>query len=263
MTEETRLDYDQLAGSYDARYDVRPLHGIAAALRDLVVPNRSQTVLEVGCGTGRWLQEIGSRVDRIYGADPSYGMLQRASRRTSSALLVAARANALPFTPGSFDLVFCVNALHHFDDPKGFVGQAKQLLVFTGVLAIIGIDPRLIQNWYLYEYFEGACERDLRRYPAVGDIVNWMAAAGFDAIEYRVVEVSNTSTSGRSVLADPFLKKDSNSLLALLSDQEYEAGLRRIETALDCAAAQGSQIRFTAELPFVMIAGRQLSAKVP
>ena len=47
--------------------------------------------------------------------------------------------------------------------------------------------------------------------------------------------------------------QDSNSLLALLSDAEYQAGLRRIRAALDCADAEGRVIEFTAELPFVMM----------
>jgi ubiquinone/menaquinone biosynthesis C-methylase UbiE len=253
--ERPRVDYDQLAEKYDARYAVRPLEGIASALRDLVARWQPHRVLEIGCGTGRWLEEIGSRVGLIYGADPSLEMLHQASRRTGSPLLLAARANALPVRRGSFDLIFCVNALHHFDDPQAFVGHAKECLVKTGVLAIVGIDPRLIHKWYLYEYFEGSYERDLLRYPSVGEIVKWMATAGFGGIDIRVVEVSSRSLTGRSVLADPFLNKESNSLLALLSDEEYAAGLRRIEDAVDCAEAEEREIVFQAKLPFVMITG--------
>ena len=53
---------------------------------------------------------------------------------------------------------------------------------------------------------------------------------------------------------------DDPGLLALLSDDEYEAGLRRIEAALDRAEADNREIEFAAELPFVMITARQVSA---
>lgn len=250
-----RLDYNLLAPTYDARYAVRRLDGIASALRDLVARRRPRRVLEVGCGTGRWLEELAPHVHSIYGLDPAAAMLQRALKRTASGIVLAARANALPLRRGTFDLIFCVNAIHHFDDPAAFVEHAKERLVETGALSIVGIDPRLIHKWYLYEYFDGTYERDLLRYPSVGDLVNWMAEAGFARVDYRVVEVSGMSWTNESVLADPFLKKDSNSMLALLSDREYAAGLRRIEAALDAAAAEQRNVVFETELPFLMITG--------
>lgn len=258
-----RLDYDQLAEQYDARYAVRRLTGIATALRHLITRLQARRVLEVGCGTGHWLEELGSSGDLICGVDPSFRMLHHAAGRARSAALLAARANTLPFRPSSFDLIFCVNAIHHFDDPEAFVAHARDRLVQSGALAVVGIDPRLIHSWYLYEYFEGSYQRDLERYPSVGDIVNWMAAAGFSVVEYRVVELSSISLPGRSVLADPFLKKESNSLLALLSDDEYAAGLRRIEAALERAEREGRNVVFASELPFVMITGAQTESVFP
>ena len=248
-----RIDYDQLAPTYEDRYKVGSLQGISDALLNLVDRCQPHRVLEVGCGTGHWLRELRSHPAPLYGVDASLAMLKAGD--PGSANLAAALANSLPFRSHTFDLIFCVNALHHFDGKHAFVNQAADLLQRPGALSMTGIDPRQIRKWYFYEYFEGTFERDLRRFPATGDLVNWMAAAAFDPIECRVVEKRTVSLLGRSVFSDPFLKKSSNSQLALLTDAEYAAGLKRIEDAIVAAEKEGREITFVSELQFFMTTG--------
>lgn len=252
--ERPRVDYDQLADVYDARYKTERLAGISTALIELIRRSCARRILEAGCGTGHWLDALRSHSGFICGADSSTGMLDQARRKIATAPLVAARANALPFTAGSFDLIFCVNAVHHFDDPAAFIGDASRLLADGGVLAVIGMDPRLSRRRYLYEYFRGTYDRDLRRYPAVGDIVNWMAAAGFARIEYSIPERYQRVFRGREVLSDPFLSKKSNSLLALLGHAEYEQGVRSIRAAIDRGESHGAEAEFLSDVALPMIA---------
>jgi ubiquinone/menaquinone biosynthesis C-methylase UbiE len=245
-----RVDYDRLAAAYDARYAAEQLAGIGKALADVASRTRAQRVLEVGCGTGRWVAELTTRARFICGADASLGMLSQARAKLATTPLIAARANALPFRSNVFDLVYAVNAIHHFDDPRAFIVDAVRLLTPGGAVAIVGIDPRLICRRYFYEYFEGTYERDLRRFPAVGDLVNWMAAAGLSPIEYRIVERYRQTFRGPAVRSDAFLRKDSNSLLALLTASEYQQGIDRIEAAIG-----GGNVEFTSDIAFLMVAG--------
>jgi SAM-dependent methyltransferase len=143
-----------------------------------------------------------------------------------------------------------VHAIHHFDDPRAYIRDAADLLTPGGALATVGIDPRMMPRRYLYEYFEGTLDRDLLRYPAMGDLVNWMIAAGFTRIEYRIADSDDRTFLGETVFSDPFLTKDSNSLLALLTDAEYERGLRCIEAA----AASGTAV-FRSHLLFPILTG--------
>jgi SAM-dependent methyltransferase len=247
------VDYNQLAPTYDKRYSVDRLQGIEDALVEIVRSRQARAVLEAGCGTGRWLESLAPYTRLLCGIDSSVGMLQRAIGKNG--LLAAAHANVLPFASGSFDFIFSVNAIHHFDNPEMFIRKAPELLVEDGALSVIGIDPRLIRRWYLYDYFHGVYEMDLRRYPSVGNIVNWMASAGFTRIDYRTVEVVDRSIEGRAILTHPLLQKQSGSQLALLSDEAYGAGLRRIECAIEEAEKDGRQLQFRAELGFPMITG--------
>jgi ubiquinone/menaquinone biosynthesis C-methylase UbiE len=246
------VDYDSLAGTYNARYNEYRLDGIERALVELVRRFRSAKVLEVGCGTGRWIEPLRQIGASVVGADASMGMLSQAR---VPADLVQARGNALPFRAGSFDVIYTVNAIHHFDDARAFIKDAALLLKPGGMLATIGIDPRAVRRRYPYDYFEGAFELDMRRYPSFGQLVDWSSKAGLDDVELRIVDNSGLRYTGRAVLGDPFLKKDSNSLLALLSDAVYAAGLRNIEAAVARAEQRGETLEFRSDLAFGMVSG--------
>jgi ubiquinone/menaquinone biosynthesis C-methylase UbiE len=241
------IDYNKLAETYNARYVDNPLQEIADVLVALAARFQNPTVLEVGCGTGRWLQEFASFT---VGVDYSIEMLRRAG---TVAHLVNASANSLPFRIGVFNLIYCVNALHHFPNPQQFICDSAPLLKPGGVLAIIGIDPRTIRMRYFYDYFDRALTIDLQRYPSFGRQLDWMSEAGFDQVEHRIVHTWTSHFRGSEIFSDPFLRQESNSLLALLSTSEYHAGLQRIEAAV----AKGSNVTFDTEIPFGMVTGRR------
>jgi ubiquinone/menaquinone biosynthesis C-methylase UbiE len=288
-----RVDYDRLAPTYDARYEGDQRSGTGAALCALVEARQARDVLEVGCGTGHWLVELqragteprpygdvihsceraGTRVPirvgrrvrarphgvRVYGLDLSSGMLCRARDKGFLLSLVRGRASQLPFAGATFDLVYCVNAIHHFDRPRAFIYEACHTLRPGGTLAVIGMDPREQRDtWYIYDYFEGIYERDLRRFPSWGTVMGWMAEEGLADVECRIVERFATDLVGWAVLSHPFLRKGSCSQLALLSDEAYVAGLRRIEAALVEAEAAGREIVFPDDVSLAMISGHRV-----
>jgi SAM-dependent methyltransferase len=80
---------------------------------------RGKTVLEVGCGGGRWvkvLAEMGART--VVGLDASSAVRQAARRTAAFPNVHIVRASALdmPLLP-CFDLVVSVGVVHHLADP--------------------------------------------------------------------------------------------------------------------------------------------------
>jgi ubiquinone/menaquinone biosynthesis C-methylase UbiE len=251
-----KVDYDQIAATYDRRFAMGDTGSVADGLLNLVQGLAPARILEAGCGTGRWLAALRPLGSRLYGLDLSAGMLERAQQRKGLRRLVRGRAGCLPFPAAEFDLVYCVNAIHHFESPRDFVFEARRLLRPGGALAVGTMDPRQLRDrWYVYEYFAGTYETDLARFPSWGTILDWMAAAGFQRIQWQPVDQIVDAKVGCAVLDDYFLKKEACSQLTLLSDEEYQAGLHRIQAALAAAEARGETITFPVDLFLAMVVG--------
>jgi len=253
-----KVDYDQIAAQYNRRYQANPLIGIEQALAHSGRSLKATRILEVGCGTGYWLRGLDKQLPKgqLFGLDASFGMLSKAAENQAQLNLVQANAAKLPIQNASFDFIFCVNALHHFDDPVSFILQASQLLRPGGRLAIIGQVPHDRRNrWYVYDYFEGTFEKDLQRFPTWGSITDWMIAAGFRQIHWEPVEWISDDKIGWSVLKDPFLQKKATSQLALLSDEAYAVGIKKIKEALKQAEASNETLIFRSQLRLDMLTG--------
>ncbi len=250
------VKYDEIAATYDRRYSASPLAGVGAALEALVQQSGARRLLEAGCGTGHWLELLEPKVEAACGLDLSAGMLALARLKGAHMRLVAGRATRLPFGDDSFDLVFCVNAIHHFGDPRRFIFEAGRCLKPGGALAVAGLNPHDNRDsWYVYNYFEGAYQTDIQRFPTGSQLQGWLEEAGFERLEWRIAEQIERSWYGRDVYNDPFLKKESTSQLTLLSDEVYAAGIRRIEADLQAAEAQGRVLEFRSDLLLLVITG--------
>jgi ubiquinone/menaquinone biosynthesis C-methylase UbiE len=249
------VDYDASAPTYDGRYAAGNMGGVAQALTTLIERQQARRILEAGCGTGHWLSHLRTQVQQVVGLDLSPGMLKQA-QRGDLRLLACGQAAQLPFPAQLFDVIFAVNAVHHFPDPQLFVAEAHRLLKPGGTLAIIGMDPCRPQNRsYVYEYFAGTYEADLQRFPSAGKLVDWMTAAGFHRIDWRVAEHIHDWLVGREVLESHFLGKGGTSQLALLTEEAYRQGLERIRAAIAEAERDEVEIIFKVDIDLAMIMG--------
>jgi ubiquinone/menaquinone biosynthesis C-methylase UbiE len=251
----SRVNYDRVSATYDERYKRGDPAGIARSLRELVCRVSAQRLLEVGCGTGHWLAQVRDDAIRC-GLDYSAGMLDKARQGDRSLCLTRGTASHLPFCEGAFDFLFCVHALHHFDDPPAFVQEARRILREGGALAVIGMDPQTERDrWYVYDYFPGTRETDLARYPSGEALLRWMRGAGFARCERRLAARIVHDLTGREVLDDPFLRKDGTSQLSLLSEKAFLEGVARIHDALQLAERHGREAVFPVDIALPIVAG--------
>jgi ubiquinone/menaquinone biosynthesis C-methylase UbiE len=253
-----RVDYDGLAATYDQRFGADSPGATGQALRQMVENSRAGRVLEVGCGTGHWLETLAPVSTSLFGLDPSAGMLRQARTKQIPAHFSQGYGEQLPFANEAFEVVFCVNALHHFAAPQTFIADAVRVLGKEGRLAVVGGDPhRGREQWYVYRYFDGTYETDRRRYPTWEMVSHWMEAAGFRQLEFAKIEHIIDHKQGAAVFTDPYLRKESSSQLALLTDEAYEQGLRRIREVLAEAEAKGETLLFETDLSIFMLSGRR------
>ena len=250
------LDYDQIASEYNQRYPSQQPTQRGLALLNLARQINAQNILEVGSGTGFWLNFLHQVTNGLYGLDYSTGMLAQARKQPAPLKLSRGTALQLPYRDHSFELVYCVDAIHHFVDHKTFISEAFRVLKPGGALAIVGFDPHEARtNWYIYNYFDHVYDHDIRRYPSGVSILNWMQTKGFENSSSQTAEHILNVHVGEAVLRDPFLKQNSTSQLALLSSDSYQAGLQNIKQAITEAEKRTERISFSSDFFIKMYLG--------
>ncbi len=100
-------------------------------------------VLDVGCGTGQFLERLlcEGRAAQVWGLDLCSAMLRhgvaRLRRFNGSAHIVQADSEAIPFRDDVFDVVTCSNCFHHFPDQQRAVDEMYRVLKPGGRLMIV------------------------------------------------------------------------------------------------------------------------------
>jgi SAM-dependent methyltransferase len=222
------IDYDNVAAEFDRRYARNQYEGTQSALIQFLGGGRPAT-LEVGCGTGHWLAVVESRLDTLAGLDLSWKMLERAQTAASRALLARATAERIPFAAASFDRVFAINALHHFTDPVRFTAECRRVLRPGGAFMTIGLDPNTgLDRWWVYDYFPAALAADRQRYPTTKRIREMLAAAGFVDAHTSIAQHLPAERAFEAADREGLLDRRSTSQLLVISDEEFESGMRRL-----------------------------------
>jgi SAM-dependent methyltransferase len=236
------VDYARVAEAYDARYSQAWLGCIEPAILEFAGAHGTR-VLEVGCGTGHWLALLRQQGAVAAGLDASAEMLAVAAAKVPSSDLRQGWSTRLPWTDGSFDRVLFVNAVHHLDDRPASVAEAARVLAPGGGVLVVGLDPsRRGDRWFVYDYFDGCLETDLRRYPTTGQLEAWMVDAGLAGVRTEVAGRLTVHVPARAALQGGLLAKTTVSQLTLLDDAAYRRGLERIEHAAAEADVRGEEL---------------------
>ncbi|MCL4532280.1 MAG: class I SAM-dependent methyltransferase [Actinobacteria bacterium] len=89
-------------------------------------PLRGQRILDVGCGIGTYVRQFRAYSPHVFGVDVEVDRLAKAL--AASPYLAAAEAEALPFSDGSFDLVFLHEVIEHVRDDRATIAEAARVV---------------------------------------------------------------------------------------------------------------------------------------
>lgn len=104
--------------------------------RQKLVGSAENRILEVGCGTGRNLP-LYPEGSEVVALDPDFEALRRARERSPNALLVVARAEALPFPADHFQTVVSGLVFCSVQDPAAGLAEIRRVLHPDGQLRMI------------------------------------------------------------------------------------------------------------------------------
>ena len=116
-------------------------------MTDMISPwqRRNQSLLEIGCGAGHFLEMFYDGGFDVTGVDKSEPMLEKARDRMGCrATLRVSDAAHLPFDDGEFDYVAIVTALECMDDPRAALAEAFRVTTRGVVIAYLN-------SWSVYQ----------------------------------------------------------------------------------------------------------------
>jgi cytosine/adenosine deaminase-related metal-dependent hydrolase/SAM-dependent methyltransferase len=142
--------YSLWAASYDD--EANPMLSLEQRiLAPLLPPMAGLDVVDIGCGTGRWLEVLkGTGARSLLGVDLSPEMLSHARTKLGdSARFVCADYTNAPIAIGSADVVFCNFVLSYIDNPGQFLKFVSKILRPGGLLFLSDVHPgtSAVLNW--------------------------------------------------------------------------------------------------------------------
>ncbi len=160
MPSEASSGFDGLAAAYDRWYE-NPVGRLVDRLEKdavfaLIEPQRGDLVLDLSCGTGIYALALAQRGLRVVGADLSEPMLRLAQVKARQAgvrvAFVRADGSALPFRPGTFDLVTLILGLEFAAEPVKTLEEVRRILK-PGAILVVAILNRS-GLWTLWRRFK-------------------------------------------------------------------------------------------------------------
>lgn len=99
---------------------------------------REYSVLDAGCGSGRWARFLSQHVAFVEAVDPSDAAFSAAAvhHDLQNVRFTCAGIEELPFADGSFDAVVCLGVLHHLPDPVGGLSNLVRKLRPGGTMVL-------------------------------------------------------------------------------------------------------------------------------
>ncbi len=135
----------QQFGATAASYATSKVHAQGASLArlvELIDPQKEWQVLDVATAAGHTAFIFAPHVAHVIASDLTPEMLTVAAEQATkkgidNVSTKLADAENLPFADGTFDLVTCRIAPHHFPNVTQFVREAARVLKAGGVLAVV------------------------------------------------------------------------------------------------------------------------------
>jgi SAM-dependent methyltransferase len=143
----------------------------------------SAEVLDIGCGTGRLLDQIHTVLPLAtpVGIDRSTGMVTAARRLRPHLRIEQGCAEALPHRDRSFDAVVTTISFHHWIDKEAAIGEVRRVLRPGGLFALTDISVDDLPGWprQLWD----VARRPMADMPALKERHRLLEATGLQVLE--------------------------------------------------------------------------------
>jgi ubiquinone/menaquinone biosynthesis C-methylase UbiE len=175
--------YERWAPSYD-RFPNPLLAREQRHLLPRLANKRNRTLLDLACGTGRWLETLMPVLATGIGVDRSNAMLRVAHRKSAiTDRLIQADCSDLPFRDTTFDLVICSFALNHIRRLDPALSQLARVTKPGADLFVSDLHPEAYGHGWRVGFRDDHEAIEVEVFPRSSlQIANRLIAAGFECV---------------------------------------------------------------------------------
>ncbi|MDO9539539.1 MAG: methyltransferase domain-containing protein [Methanocalculus sp.] len=152
---KVQAHYDEVAEVYDQRYDLRQGRLYHHHLSRIILnrlPNGG-SLLDLGCGTGLFIEHYLKNGDQGVGLDISPGMVRIARLRCPESDFLVGTADILPFDDESFENVASLLAFTYLKDPDSMLRESYRILKPGGRIAVCTLG-RNMMTWMVPPFYK-------------------------------------------------------------------------------------------------------------
>jgi demethylmenaquinone methyltransferase/2-methoxy-6-polyprenyl-1,4-benzoquinol methylase len=130
--------FNKCACSWDNDKNKLDLHKIKTAVIPLLDLKDDDTILDVACGTGIFIETLKEKYKdiKVTGIDFAQNMIDKAMRKFPDTNFIVTDVVSLPFGNNAFDKVMCLNAFPHFEDKFQAIKEIARVLKKDGLLLL-------------------------------------------------------------------------------------------------------------------------------
>ena len=175
--------YDRIGKDYDATRVADPY--LAQRIFDLLEAVPGKRCLDVGCGTGNYLNALMEKGLLMHGVDPSELMLEKARSKSKDAQFVTGHAEALPFPDQMFDGAIAILTIHHWKDIEAGFKEISRVLKSGRNFVCFSFTTQQSQGYWLNHYFPGMMKNTFGITPDIEEMKHFLLNAGFTNVEFE------------------------------------------------------------------------------
>jgi len=223
------MDYDatDIAGSYDRGRDHGPefLDLWMNVVSSHVKNQRTRTILDLGCGTGRFSEALAIHFHaEVIGIDPSTKMLEQARSKPHDLRVryEPGCGESIPLPDNSVDLVFMSMIFHHLENPSLMALECRRVLRENGIAFLRAGTRERISSYPYVDYFPESKPILEECLPTNTSVREVFEAAGFRLLTLELV--TQQIASSYTAYAEK-LSAGADSILASLSQREFDNGM--------------------------------------
>lgn len=157
-------------------------------LKVVEIPKRG-TVLDLSCADGLFIKKLHIVAPdlKIFGIDISHTDIEKAKRDVVFAHVSMEQAEKLSFQNDSFDVVFSIMSLHHYENYEKVFSEVHRVLKKNGVLYLVDLIPKFAWSQKMWNWKGCPSPYHFGKFYSLTDLETMLDPCDFNIVSHRSI----------------------------------------------------------------------------